>query len=105
MNFAPLLRLLQPSTNGNGLFAVGAAVYAIIQVVVYHQPVGDPQVYLAGIAAIAALYNRSQNTPVSDPRLPAMHAFSPSEVHITTQNVKLTSAPSGTVQSGGVITR
>ncbi len=71
LNFAPLLRLIKPSTNSSGLTAVATGAYAIIQVLVYHAPIGDPNVYIAAIAAIASLYARSQNTPIADPRLPA----------------------------------
>jgi hypothetical protein len=64
-------RALSPIKNPAGLMAAGLAVYAAITMVmnvVHGDGVIDPQVVVAAVAAVAAVFTRQLVTPVADPR-------------------------------------
>ena len=66
-----LPRTLSVSTNPAGLLAAGLAVYAaavMIANAVNHHGVLDPEVIVAAIGAVGALFTRQLVTPVADPK-------------------------------------
>lgn len=66
-----LPRTLSPNTNPAGLLAAAGAVYAAA-VVIYnafnHHGVFQPEVIVAAIGAVGALFTRQLVTPVKDPK-------------------------------------
>jgi hypothetical protein len=75
-------RILSPSTNPAGLTSLIAALYALgygAWNVAHHRGAVDPQVIVAALAAVAALFTRQVVTPVSDPHDGAGRALVPSE--------------------------
>lgn len=63
-------RILSPATNPAGLTSLIAALYALgvgIWNVTQHRGAVDPQVIVAALAAVAALFTRQVVTPVADP--------------------------------------
>ena len=64
-------RLLSPSTNPAGLLAAAAALWTaanMIWNVTHHTAAWNEQEAVAAFAAAAALFTRTQVTPVTDPR-------------------------------------
>ena len=63
-------RILSPSRNPAGLTSLAAALYALgygIWNVTHHRGAVDPQVIVAALSAVAALFTRQVVTPVADP--------------------------------------
>lgn len=63
-------RILSPATNPAGLTSLAAALYALgfgIWNVAHHRGAIDPQVIVAALSAVAALFTRQVVTPVADP--------------------------------------
>lgn len=64
-------RILNPSLNPAGLSSAALALYALgigIWNVTHHAGAIDPQVIVAAMAAVAALFTRQVVTPVADPK-------------------------------------
>lgn len=64
-------RVLNPSLNPAGLSSAVLALYALgegIWNVTHHAGAIDPQVIVAAVAAVAALFTRQVVTPVKDPQ-------------------------------------
>jgi hypothetical protein len=64
-------RVLSPSTNSAGLTSLIAALYALgygCWNVAHHRGAVDPQVIVAALSAVAALFTRQVVTPVTSPR-------------------------------------
>lgn len=64
-------RILSPSLNPAGLSSAVLTLYALgtgIWNVAHHGPAIDPQVIVAAVAAVAALFTRTVVTPVKDPK-------------------------------------
>jgi hypothetical protein len=77
-------RILSPATNPAGLTAAISALYALgmgIWNVVHHRGAIDPQVIVAAVTAVAALYTRQVVTPVADPHDGAGRALKTAEEH------------------------
>jgi len=73
-------RVLNPSLNPAGLSAAVLALYALgegIWNVTHHAGAIDPQVIVAAIAAVAALFTRQVVTPVADPKDGAFRPLGP----------------------------
>ncbi len=79
-------RILNPSLNPAGLSSAVLALYALgtgIWNVAHHAGAVDPQVIVAAVAAVAALFTRQVVTPVADPKDGAFRPLMP----VSTVNV------------------
>ncbi len=66
-------RLLSLSTNPAGLLAAAGAIYAATVMITnayHHHGIIDPEVIVAAIGAVGALFARQLVTPVADPKDP-----------------------------------
>lgn len=83
-------RVFSPATNPAGLTSLIAALYALacgIWNVAHHRGAVDPQVIVAALSAVAALFTRQVVTPVTDPKDGAGRRLMPAQPTATGQQV------------------
>lgn len=83
-------RILNPTLNPAGLSSAVLALYALgigIWNVTHHLGAIDPQVIVAAVAAVAALFTRTVVTPVGDPKDGALRPLVPAEAAVVGRQV------------------